>query len=896
MKKWVLSFFTLWLLAIATMITVVCASGTITTVTTESDLRNALSAAPTASVDLGGAITASSQITVNGTKTLDLNGKKLSFYNGDPSTTSKIFDIISNVDFTINDRADSGEIDGLVSVSSGKITINGGKFSKSFDISSSSTAIINGGSFESVNFSSSFNQNSRITGGYFTKITVQNKSDFKTLFNISSNGTSDIVIFQNGTVYDLSNFEDSGSTAQLRLLGTDTELKDVHIKRDIAQWFSATAKNATFDGTKLDPVNYVTLTSTKAGYEGLTVTLGQDYTVALGTSAQALSAESYTKAGTYNVKITGIGNNYTGDMTTTWKVQKAAARTNLTNMEARIKVGDTKAKTVKVNAAERGMPTDAGTLTYSDDSQNHPYTINGDVQVTSLTIGKDGTVTYALSGGKAGDIITVPVVVASENYEDSIFNLVITMTEKDVPTGQPEYTSTLPEGSTLKDANLKIGTLQPNGTIAWEDGDATKIVEGQYYQWIFTPSDSSYEIASDSVTFTLTKDNEQEEEKPNPNPNSPSTSPNPPSNTNNNTDNGNSNSGSNSNSTNSNVPVTSDDKGNYQVDLTGTNGNLSGDVIRDLVNNHANSVIINLPGGITITLDNTALNSLNTGEDINFKISSSTGDKRYVEVLVEIEIVLGEVIKTSFDGGILTVSVPFIPNTEENQDVERLTVWYEHDNGNIDNLGGYYDYNSKSFIFETNHLSQYVLIDVDKLINFEDVPADVYYLPAVAWAVENGITNGVTETLFAPEQGCTRGQIVAFLWRAAGSPEPKSECTFTDVSSEMYYAKAVAWAVENGITNGIGNNQFGPDEICTRAQAVTFLYRAAGSPRVSTPHSFDDVFDTDYYVNAVIWASKLGITEGVDENSFAPDLTCTRAQIVTFLWRAYLAENQATAK
>ena len=170
---------------------------------------------------------------------------------------------------------------------------------------------------------------------------------------------------------------------------------------------------------------------------------------------------------------------------------------------------------------------------------------------------------------------------------------------------------------------------------------------------------------------------------------------------------------------------------------------------------------------------------------------------------------------------------------------------------------------------------------------FKDVPVDAYYYEAVKWAAEKGITGGVGNGLFAPNQPCTRAQIVTFLWRAAGSPAPKNMSSFADVPADAFYAKAVAWAVENGITGGTGDGKFSPDATCTRAQSVTFLYRAAGSPAVSGTAEFGDVATNAYYADAVAWAAKNGITGGIGGGLFGSGNDCTRAQIVTFLYRNY---------
>ena len=169
---------------------------------------------------------------------------------------------------------------------------------------------------------------------------------------------------------------------------------------------------------------------------------------------------------------------------------------------------------------------------------------------------------------------------------------------------------------------------------------------------------------------------------------------------------------------------------------------------------------------------------------------------------------------------------------------------------------------------------------------FIDVPAGSYYEDAVIWAVDKGITTGTGNGRFSPDAPCTRAQIVTFLWRAAGSPAPKSMSSFSDVPAEAFYAKAVAWAVEKGITSGTGDGKFSPDATCTRAQAVTFLYRANGSPAVSGNSAFTDVAADAYYAAAVKWAEKNGITGGIGGGLFGSNNNCTRAQIVTFLYRS----------
>ena len=169
---------------------------------------------------------------------------------------------------------------------------------------------------------------------------------------------------------------------------------------------------------------------------------------------------------------------------------------------------------------------------------------------------------------------------------------------------------------------------------------------------------------------------------------------------------------------------------------------------------------------------------------------------------------------------------------------------------------------------------------------FRDVPENAYYYEAVLWAVQRGITAGTDGDLFSPNAACTRAQIVTFLWRAAGSPEPAEMSGFADVSADRYYAKAVAWAVENGITSGTDAEHFSPDASCTRAQSVTLLYRALGEGKGGQA-AFADVPADSYYADAVAWAAENGVTTGIGGGLFGSEQSCTRAQIVTFLRHAY---------
>ena len=188
-----------------------------------------------------------------------------------------------------------------------------------------------------------------------------------------------------------------------------------------------------------------------------------------------------------------------------------------------------------------------------------------------------------------------------------------------------------------------------------------------------------------------------------------------------------------------------------------------------------------------------------------------------------------------------------------------------------------------------------IFMEDNTMLNFfVDVPANAYYYDAVLWAAENGITGGVDDTHFAPNAPCTRAQIVTFLWRAAGSPVVNYAMDFSDVPADAYYAEAVRWAVSQGFTKGTGDTTFGPNATCTRAQAMTFIYRSEqaqgggmqGAWMFLNP--FSDVDLENYYGEAVMWAVANGVTSGTTDTTFSPNADCTRAQIVTFLYRFFV--------
>lgn len=244
-------------------------------------------------------------------------------------------------------------------------------------------------------------------------------------------------------------------------------------------------------------------------------------------------------------------------------------------------------------------------------------------------------------------------------------------------------------------------------------------------------------------------------------------------------------------------------------------------------------------------------------------------------------------VSSAASGSTVTVTV----TAEEGYKLDGLTVTDSKGNAIkvTDKGNGKYTFTMPSDKVEIKPVFTKEAAYVDNELPFSDVADGDYYYEAVKWAKDNGITGGVRDDLFGSDDACTRGHIVTFLWRNAGSPEPKSMSNFSDVAPNSYYAKAVAWAVENGITNGVGNNKFDPDAACTRAQSVSFLYRAMGS-QVSSKAQFSDVPANSYYADAVAWAAAKDVTNGIGGGLFGSDHSCTRAQIVTFLYRAHQAQ------
>ena len=574
-----------------------------------------------------------------------------------------------------------------------------------------------------------------------------------------------------------------------------------------------------------------------------------------------------TKVGTYNVTYSGVtlkdgttgkASNYklVGSLpTVTVTISKAAAPV-LADIPVSFKYTVTTGEKAIGNA---GIPADAGTLTYSKGTA----TKTGTVTVTSWDVDSTtGKVTYTLSGGKAGDSATLFVTIASTNYEDATVNVVITLTARDnqvelritggttVVYGQTLALNTS-GGSGSGAVTYTVVNATGEATIDPNTGILTPVKVGSVSVIATKAGDNDYNaVTSAPVEITITKATPTGEPKYTEIKTGGKTL----------ADAALTIEGS-TLKPNAGTLEWVDDKGNvlsndtkveanttYKWRFTPTDGNytvLTGSIELYHKSSSGGSgwyytyYTIKATAGTNGSISPSGWTSVRDGRDQTFTI---TPDKGYA------------VAKVLVDGkSVGAVKSYTFKNVTKDHTIEAI---FMKSNGN------------------------------PQTGVFVDVAEGSYYEEAIDWAVEKGITNGVSSNMFAPNDPCTRAQIVTFLWRAAGSPAPKSMSSFTDVPADAFYAKAVAWAVENGITSGTGESKFSPNATCTRAQAVTFLYRASGSPAVSGSAEFSDVATNAYYADAVAWAAKKGITTGIGGGLFGSDNDCTRGQIVTFLWRA----------
>ena len=506
-----------------------------------------------------------------------------------------------------------------------------------------------------------------------------------------------------------------------------------------------------------------------------------------------------------------------------------------------------------------------GTLTYNGAGQKYEKaTISG-------ASGGTWTYTYTAATGTTASLdstglpLTAGTYTVTAKYEDSANlgtkNATLTIS-KATPTGAPTCTKITTSGKTLTDAPLAIGTIAPaGGTLAWDMPASTVVAANTAYNWTYTPADTAnYKALTGSLTPYAV-----------------------------------SYGGGGGGGSSAATPSVSDkaakelknakEGSTVAIDMKGET-KLPASVTKEIAGKDV-TVELDMGGGMVWSFNGLDVPkggvSLNLGVKTGTKtipakvINALTGEATTIQLQLNHNGPFGMSLKLSVDLG------------KKHDGLYANLYIYNPKSGELEfQSAGMISGGKASWVFD--HASDYAIV-IDKEshepVTFPDVPDTAYYAEAVNWAVAKKITEGIGNKLFGSNDPCTRAQIVTFLWRAAGSPGPKTMSGFSDVPADSYYAKAVAWAVENGITGGTGDGKFSPDATCTRAQAVTFLYRASGMPAVSGNAAFSDVATNAYYAAAVKWAEKNGITGGIGGGLFGSDNNCTRAQIVTFLFRAY---------
>ena len=514
--------------------------------------------------------------------------------------------------------------------------------------------------------------------------------------------------------------------------------------------------------------------------------------------------------------------------------------------------------------------TDASDHTYTPDwaglpaGQDWTFSSEASIVLSKQDFAADGSLlTYAISGGKAGDKITITLKASCDNYEDFTITLNVTLTEKDdqkpltiTGAGSVVYGQTLTltttGGSGTGTVTYRIDTDASTGeaTIDPETGVLTPVKVGSVSVIATKAGDNDYNDVTSAPFVLMIK------------PATPTGEPNY-------------------------TKITTSGKTLKDAALTTKGSTLNpSDGKLEWVDDKGEP----LPDDTTVKANTT------------YKWRFTPDDDNYTTLTGEVELYH----KSSSGGGWYdsyytikatagaggSISPSGSVSVREGRD-QTFTITpdkgYAVANVKIDgkSIGA-----AKSYTFENvsrTHTIEVIFMKANgnpQTGVFVDVATGSYYEDAVDWAVENGITQGTDDTHFAPDGICTRAQAVAFLWRAAGSPKLKTRTMpFTDVPAGSYYYDAVLWAVENGIAKGTSDTTFSPNMTCTRAQIVAFLWRSEKSPAAGTANPFADVKSTAYYADAVLWAVKEDITKGTTNTTFSPDADCTRSQIVTFLWR-----------
>ena len=514
--------------------------------------------------------------------------------------------------------------------------------------------------------------------------------------------------------------------------------------------------------------------------------------------------------------------------------------------------------------------TDASDHTYTPDwaglpaGQDWTFSSEASIVLSKQDFAADGSLlTYAISGGKAGDKITITLKASCDNYEDFTITLNVTLTEKDdqkpltiTGAGSVVYGQTLTltttGGSGTGTVTYRIDTDASTGeaTIDPETGVLTPVKVGSVSVIATKAGDNDYNDVTSAPFVLMIK------------PATPTGEPNY-------------------------TKITTSGKTLKDAALTTKGSTLNpSDGKLEWVDDKGEP----LPDDTTVKANTT------------YKWRFTPDDDNYTTLTGEVELYH----KSSSGGGWYdsyytikatagaggSISPSGNVSVREGRD-QTFTITpdkgYAVSNVKIDgkSIGAV-----KSYTFENvrrTHTIEVIFMKANgnpQTGVFVDVATGSYYEDAVDWAVENGITQGTDDTHFVPDGICTRAQAVAFLWRAAGSPKPETRTMpFADVPAGSYYYDAVLWAVENGITKGTSDTTFNPNMTCTRAQIVAFLWRSEKSPAAGTANPFADVKSTAYYADAVLWAVKENITRGTTNTTFSPDADCTRSQIVTFLWR-----------
>ena len=514
--------------------------------------------------------------------------------------------------------------------------------------------------------------------------------------------------------------------------------------------------------------------------------------------------------------------------------------------------------------------TDASDHTYTPDwagllaGQDWTFSSEASIVLSKQDFAADGSLlTYAISGGKAGDKITITLKASCDNYEDFTITLNVTLTEKDdqkpltiTGAGSVVYGQTLTltttGGSGTGTVTYRIDTDASTGeaTIDPETGVLTPVKVGSVSVIATKAGDNDYNDVTSAPFVLMIK------------------------------------------------PATPTGEPKYTAITT------SGKTLKDAALTTKGSTLNPSDGKLEWVDDKGELLPDDTTVKANttYKWRFTPDDDNYTTLTGEVELYHKSssgggwydsyytIKATAGTGG--SISPSGSVSVREGRD-QTFTITpdksYAVANVKIDgkSIGAV-----KSYTFENvsrTHTIEVIFMKANSNPQtgvFVDVATGSYYEDAVDWAVENGITKGTDDTHFSPDGICTRAQAVTFLWRAAGSPKPETRTMpFTDVPVGSYYYDAVLWAVENGITKGTSDTTFSPNMTCTRAQIVAFLWRSEKSPAAGTANPFADVKSTAYYADAVLWAVKEDITKGTTSTAFSPNTDCTRAQIVTFLWR-----------